>query len=252
MTHAQKRLFLIEYLISESGLSAQIPADEESQKRLLRALFNVRMPRKASERFLQIQNEYLQEESEQKGITDIADLLPTTDRLYLWQGDITTLKIDAIVNAANAQMLGCFCPNHGCIDNAIHTFAGIRLRQECNEKMQGRTAKNGEVLITSAYNLPSKYVFHTIGPVVSNKITEQNRTDLKNCYINCLKKADEKNIESIAFCCISTGVFGYPNEPAALLATNTVKEYLNREKSKLKIVFNVFTDKDYDIYRRLL
>ena len=215
MTQAERRAFLIEYLLSERGERINIPADEYNQKRLLRSLFNIRMPRETSEDFLRIQDEYLQEENRRKGITDIADLQPVQDDIYLWQGDITTLKCGAIVNAANSQMLGCFQPCHGCIDNAIHTFSGIQLRRDCNEIMlrQGFNEPTGQARITPAYNLPCQYVIHTVGPIVSGRLTEKDCELLKSCYLSCLKLAEENGVESIAFCCISTGVFGFPQIP---------------------------------------
>ena len=172
----------------------------------------------------------------------------------MWKGDITTLKCDGIVNAANSQMLGCFCPNHGCIDNAIHTYAGVQLRLECARIMgaQGREEPAGRAKITQAYNLPCSYVLHTVGPIVYGKLTEQNKTDLANCYRSCLKLAEDCGLRSIAFCCISTGEFCFPNEIAAQIAVGTVDEYKKQSGSKIKVVFNVFKEKDHAIYKRLL
>lgn len=254
MNQEQRRIYLIEYLLSESGLQMQVPTDESGQKHLLRALFNVRMPSLASEEFLRVQDAYLKEELRHKGITDMANLTPIAEDLYLWQGDITTLKCDAIVNAANSQMLGCFCPNHGCIDNAIHTFAGIELRYECNEimKRQGFEEPTGSAKITKAYNLPCKYVLHTVGPIVHGKLTKKDEEQLASCYRSCLALADENTLESIAFCCISTGEFHFPNDKAAEIAINTVKEYKQQTNSGIKVVFNVFKEADYAIYARLL
>lgn len=191
MTQAERRSFLIEYLLSERKERITIPSDEYNQKRLLRSLFNIRMPKPVSDEFLQIQDEYLQEENRSKGITDIADLEPIQKGIYLWQGDITKLKCGAIVNAANSQMLGCFNPCHGCIDNAIHTFAGVQLRRDCNEimKKQGYDEPTGQAKLTSAYNLPCKYVIHTVGPIVSGRLTQEDRDLLKSCYLSCLKLA---------------------------------------------------------------
>ncbi|MDE6676209.1 MAG: protein-ADP-ribose hydrolase [Clostridia bacterium] len=227
---------------------------EENKHRYFRALVNVRMPKAASKEFLQVQDEYLQEVLRQKGITDIADLTPLSPDLYLWQGDITTLKCDGIVNAANSQMLGCFCPNHGCIDNAIHTFAGVQLRQECAEIMQAQGQKEpmGQAKITHAYNLPCQYILHTVGPVVYGGLTETHEKLLADCYRSCLALADQKGLNSIAFCCISTGEFHFPNERAAQIAVRTVTEYKQQTGSKIKVIFNVFKDYDYDIYARLL
>ena len=254
MTQTEKRLFLIEYLFSERGEEMSIPADEYNQKRLLRSLFNIRMPKDASEDFLKIQDEYLQEESRRKGITDIADLQPVQDDIYLWQGDITTLKCGAIVNAANSQMLGCFQPCHGCIDNAIHTFAGVQLRRDCNDIMQkqGHNEPTGQAKITPAYNLPCKYVIHTVGPIVGGRLTNKDCELLKSCYLSCLKLAEENGVESIAFCCISTGVFGFPQKEAAQIAVDTVKKYKAEMNSNIKVIFNVFKDDDYIIYNELL
>lgn len=254
MTQAERRSFLIEYLLSERKERITIPSDEYNQKRLLRSLFNIRMPKPVSDEFLQIQDEYLQEENRRKGITDIADLEPIQKGIYLWQGDITTLKCGAIVNAANSQMLGCFNPCHGCIDNAIHTFAGVQLRRDCNEimKKQGYDEPTGQAKLTSAYNLPCKYVIHTVGPIVSGQLTQEDRDLLKSCYLSCLKLAEEKCVDSIAFCCISTGVFGFPQREAAQIAVDTVKEYKEESHSDIKVIFNVFKDSDLAIYRGVL
>lgn len=248
------RKFLINYLLEESGIKAELPKDEVLQKRLLRALFNVRMPRAASNEFLQIQDEYLQEELRLKGITDIAELSPVATDIYLWQGDITTLKCDGIVNAANPQMLGCFCPNHGCIDNAIHTFAGVQLRQKCAKimKSQGYEEPTGQAKMTEAYNLPCKYVLHTVGPIVYGELTEKHERELESCYNSCLSLADKHGLKNLAVCCISTGEFHFPNERAAQIAIRTVAHYKRLTGSKIKVIFNVFKDYDYEIYSRLL
>ena len=252
MTQTEKRNYLINYLLSERGEKAEIPNDEYHQKRLLRSLFNIRIPKAVTDDFLQIQDAYLQEENRRKGITDIADLETIQKGIYLWQGDITTLKCDAIVNAANSQMLGCFNPCHGCIDNAIHTFAGIQLRRDCNEIMQkqGHNEPTGQAKITSAYNLPCDYVIHTVGPIVNGRLTQEDCELLKSCYLSCLKLAEENGCRSIAFCCISTGVFGFPQKEAAQIAVKTVKEY--QKEHKIEVIFNVFKDSDKQIYRELL
>ncbi len=254
MDQEQRRRYLIEYLLAEQNAQAEIPHDEFSQKRLLRALFNVRMPATASEKFLRVQDEYLSEELRKKGITDISNLAPIRPDLYLWQGDITTLKCDGIVNAANSQMLGCFCPDHGCIDNAIHTFAGIQLRLECDKimKAQGREEPTGGAKLTRAYNLPCKYVLHTVGPVVIGELTAKHERLLASCYNSCLALADQNDIKSLAFCCISTGEFHFPNERAAQIAIRTVRDYKQKTESKIKIVFNVFKECDRELYARLL
>lgn len=256
MTQAERRLYLIKYLLNEQPQYAQmqIPKDGYGQKRLLRALFNVRMPVVASDEFIHVQDEYLQEELKNKGVTDISELIPVQEDIYLWQGDITTIRCDAIVNAANSQMLGCFCPNHGCIDNAIHTYAGIQLRQECDRLMraQGHEEATGAAKITPAFNLPCKYVIHTVGPVVIGKLTRNDKEMLESCYRSCLRIADENNLKSIAFCCISTGEFHFPNDEAAKLAISTVKNYKEETGSKIEVIFNVFKDEDYEIYRKFL
>lgn len=254
MTQAERRIFLINYLLSERGEKADVPQDEYSQRRLLRSLFNVRMPAPVSEDFLRVQDEYLQEEADHKGITDIADLEPIQKGLYLWQGDITTLKCDAIVNAANSQMLGCFNPCHGCIDNAIHTYAGVQLRNACYELMtaQGHEEPTGQAKITRAYNLPCQYVIHTVGPIVSGRLTARDCEMLKSCYLSCLKVAEENDVNSIAFCCISTGVFGFPQNEAAQIAVQTVRDYKEKHNSDIKTIFNVFKNEDLAIYEKVL
>ena len=252
MTQKERRRFLVDYLLSERGERIDIPQDEYNQKRLLRSLFNIRMPKAVSKEFLQIQDEYLQEESRSKGITDITDLEPVRDHIYLRQGDITTLKCSAIVNAANSQMLGCFNPCHGCIDNAIHTYAGVQLRCKCSEimKAQGHDEPTGQAKITPAYNLPCDYVIHTVGPIVGDRLTQRDCELLKSCYLSCLDTATANDLKCIAFCCISTGVFGFPQREAAEIAVNTVKEY--QKKHGIEVIFNVFKDSDKQIYRELL
>lgn len=189
-----------------------------------------------------------------KGIVEITDISPIQEEIYLWKGDITTLRCDAIVNAANSQMLGCFCPCHGCIDNQIHTFSGIQLRLACNELMkeQGYDEPVGRAKITPAYNLPCRFVLHTVGPIIQDRVTKKDEKLLACCYASCLEMAKENGIKSIAFCCISTGEFHFPNEKAAEIAIKSIKGFKERTKSKMKVIFNVFKEKDYDIYRRLL
>ncbi len=255
MTQKERLYFLLDYLIKESGKYSDMKTsfDISEQKRLLRSFMNIRTPKPVSNEFLKIQDEYLQQEIANKGITDVNNLVPVRDRLYIWQGDITTLKCGAIVNAANSAMLGCFVPCHGCIDNAIHTFAGIELRAECEKIMQkqGYNEPAGKAKITSAYNLPCDYIIHTVGPIVSGILTEKDCELLKSCYVACLKKAEEHNIKSIAFCCISTGEFHFPNETAAQIAVKTVTEYLKYSKIE-RVIFNVFKDEDREIYAKLL
>ena len=256
MTQDKKRQYLIAELLKERPEYADIsiPKDESEQKKLLRALFNVRMPLPIGDDFLRVQDDYLQSEIAQKGITSIDILEPIKPDIYLWQGDITTLKCDAVVNAANSQMLGCFCPNHGCIDNAIHTFSGLQLRLKCAEIMQkqGKNEETGTAKITPAYNLPCKYILHTVGPIVTGKLKERDCELLRSCYRSCLTLADEYKLNSTAFCCISTGEFHFPNDKAAKIAIETVGEYKKLTNSKIKVIFNVFKKSDYEIYRELL
>ena len=231
-----------------------IPAEPESQRQLLRGLMNIRAPQGVGAEFLQVQDDYLQGETAAKGITDIADLSPVQPGLYLWQGDITTLQCDAIVNAANSGMTGCYIPNHRCIDNAIHTYAGLELRLACAELMeqQGYPEPTGQAKITPAFNLPCKYVLHTVGPIIQGRVTRHDRELLASCYRSCLELAAENGLESVAFCCISTGEFHFPNEPAAEIAVATVKEFLQKQTSVRKVIFNVFKDLDKAIYEKLL
>ncbi|MBR3549080.1 MAG: protein-ADP-ribose hydrolase [Treponema sp.] len=272
MTQAERRLYLISELLKEDKGSAgfklglvpgsdghfMIPADEREQRDMLRALMNVREPLPVSDEFLKIQDEYLQQVNKERGITDIADLSPSgrKQKLYLWQGDITTLKVDAIVNAANSALLGCFVPLHICIDNCIHTFAGIQLRLACNELMQKQGHEEGTGLckMTPAFNLPSRYVLHTVGPIIYTRVGEREKLLLANCYKNCLEKAAENQLESLAFCCISTGVFRFPQELAAQIAVETVESWLEEhpDSSVKKVVFNVFGNRDLEIYKGLL
>ncbi|MCM1499275.1 MAG: protein-ADP-ribose hydrolase [Clostridium sp.] len=256
MTQQDRRNYLIKELLKEQSeyRNMEIPAEEAGQKRLLRSLFNIRMPQPAGREFLEIQDAYLQEETADKGITDIAELKPVQEGIYLWQGDITTLKCDAIVNAANSQMLGCFCPCHGCIDNAIHTFAGVQLRAACAKLMeeQQREEETGRAKLTPAYNLPCNYVLHTVGPIVQGQLTNRDKELLASCYRSCLELAEQNGIKSIAFCCISTGEFHFPNDKAAEIAVRTVQEYKQQADSGIEVIFNVFKQTDAEIYRKLL
>lgn len=256
MAQTERRLYLIRELLKEQPEYAglKIPKDEYSQKRLLRSLFNIRMPRPASQDFLAVQDAYLQEETKRKGITELSGLQPVQEEIYLWQGDITTLRCDAIVNAANSQMLGCFVPCHGCIDNSIHTFAGIQLRLACAElmKRQGHEEETGKAKITPAFNLPCRYILHTVGPIIYGAVTKSDCELLASCYRSCLELTSENGLGSVAFCCISTGEFHFPNEKAAEIAIKTVKKYKKLTRSKIEVIFNVFKDSDYKIYKRLL
>ena len=245
---------LIAYLLSErpEWNDLTIPTDELEQIRLYRSLVNIRPAWKASAEYLKAEDEFLQKMTAQKGITDIADLQPVEKNIYLWKGDITTLKCGAIVNAANSGMTGCYQPCHNCIDNCIHTFAGVRLRLKCAEimKAQGHEEPTGTAKITPAYNLPCDYVIHTVGPIVQSRLTKKHCELLKSCYQSCLELAILNGIKSIAFCCISTGVFGFPQDKAAEIAVQTVREFLKTHD--IEVIFNVFTEKDFDIYKRLL
>ena len=256
MNQSEKRLFLIRSLLKEHPeyRDLSIQAEPESQCQLLRGLMNIRAPRRMDAEFLKTQDEYLQAETAAKGITDIDDLTPVQPGLYLWQGDITTLKCDAIVNAANSGMTGCYIPNHRCIDNAIHTFAGVELRLACEELMeqQGYPEPTGQAKITPAFNLPCRYVLHTVGPIIDGRVTKKDKELLASCYRSCLELAAENKLESVVFCCISTGEFHFPNDLAAEIAVQTVKEFLKKQTSVKKVIFNVFKDLDKGIYEKLL
>lgn len=254
MTHGQKRIRLIELLQNERGEHYPVPAAEYEQRLKLRGLLNTRPPMPPSAELLALQDEYLREELRSKRVTTLSDLSPAEPDIYLWRGDITTLSCDGIVNAANSQLLGCFIPNHRCIDNAIHTFAGIQLRLECARLMneQGHGERTGGAKLTRAYNLPCKYVLHTVGPIVFGALTPEHEAQLVGCYRACLELADKNGLGSLAFCCISTGEFRFPNARAATLAIAAVREYKNRTSSKIKVIFNVFKDCDYEIYAELL
>ena len=256
MNQSEKRLFLIRSLLKENPeyRDLSIPAEPESQRQLLRGLMNIRAPQRIGAGFLKMQDAYLQGETAAKGITDVADLTPIQPGLYLWQGDITTLRCDAIVNAANSGMTGCYIPNHRCIDNAIHTFAGVELRLACAELMakQGYPEPTSQAKITPAFNLPCRYVLHTVGPIISGIVTREDKELLASCYRSCLELAAENGLESVAFCCISTGEFHFPNELAAQIAVETVKDFLKKQTSMKKVIFNVFKDLDKAIYEKLL
>ncbi len=255
MNQNEKRLFLINELLNENKNKViKIPAQIDEQKMLLRALMNVRQPSPISSEFLKVQDEYLQNEILEKGIVNISDIKEIKENIYLWQGDITRLATSAIVNAANSGLTGCYQPNHNCIDNCIHTFAGLQLRLECAKiiKKQGHEEGTGFAKITCGYNLPCKYIIHTVGPVVYGTLLPKHCEQLASSYKSSLEIADEYNCTSIAFCCISTGVFSFPNEKAAEIAVQTVMDYKKNTASNIKIIFNVFKDNDYDIYKKLL
>ncbi len=256
MTQEQRADYLIGYLLNEHKEKERIPIPclFSEKRQLLRSLMNVRPPLPASEDFYHVQDTYLKECIAEKGIVNTADLVPVQPGLYLWQGDITILSADAIVNAANSQMLGCFVPCHSCIDNAIHTYAGVQLRLECARIMaeQREDEPAGTAKITKAYNLPCRCVLHTVGPIIYETVTETDRKLLADCYRSCLDLADAHSLRSVAFCCISTGVFHFPNELAARIAVQTVREWQKENPDRIEVIFNVFKDCDYEIYRQLL
>ncbi len=244
--------YLIEYLLKESGRE-NFDYSDRDKKSLYRALVNVRQANPISEDFLKVEDEYLQDELKKQSITNVDDI-KEKNKIALWQGDITKLKIDSIVNAGNSQGLGCFLPNHNCIDNQINTFAGVRLRLACNEIMKdlNYNLETGKAIITNAYNLPSKYVIQTVGPIIENEVTEEKEQELANCYINSLKLAIENGIKTIAFPCISTGVFRFPKDNACRIAIKSVKEFLESHDTIEKVVFNVYSDEDLEIYKNEL
>lgn len=273
MNQEERLTYLVDYLLDEyekradteldyeyfanADLTVHIgerPFSIEEKKRLFRELLNLRPPAEISQEFIQIQNDYLQTELSKKTIVERSDLKSVSPGIYLWQGDITALKADAIVNAANSMMLGCFIPGHMCIDNVIHSNAGVELRQACHQliQQQGHKEPVGKAKITDAFNLPSKYIIHTVGPVANNRVSPLKRDLLKSSYLSCLNLADEHNLQDLAFCCISTGEFAFPQREAAEIAIQTVKDYLKDRKSSLQVIFNVFTDTDLEIYSELL
>lgn len=256
MTQDERLDYLLHCLLAEHKEYADIhvPDDLFEKRRLLRSLMNVRSPIPASAEFLAVQDAYLQERLSERGITRLMDLKPAQPGLYLWQGDITTLAVDAIVNAANSQMLGCFVPCHGCIDNAIHTYAGVQLRLECAHVMSAQKEEEptGGAKITKAYNLPCHYVLHTVGPIIHGSVNQTDRELLASCYRSCLDLAAEISLHSMAFCCISTGEFHFPNELAAQIAIQTVTDWQKQNANQMEVIFNVFKDSDYKIYERLL
>ena len=259
MTRSEQILFLTEALLYEMPQyrreAKRVPRNAEDQRYFLRCLMNVREPAALSERFLKAQDELLSREREESGVVHVAELspVPSDDRIVLWQGDITRLDADAIVNAANSQLLGCFRPGHNCIDNVIHSAAGLQLREECAEIMrrQGHEEPAGQAKITKGYNLPAKHVLHTVGPIIDGPLTNRDRELLASCYRSCLKLAEENGLNSVAFCCISTGVFRFPKEEAARIAAATVKEYLRNTRFE-KVVFCVHGDENLRIYQKLL
>ena len=254
----ERRIWLIRELQREMPQyqDIRIPVTEEEQWNLLRSLFNVRPPYPASQEFLKVQDVYLSELVRSRGIVDV-ESLPVSEldpRITLWQGDITTLRCDAIVNAANSALLGCWQPCHSCIDNMIHSLSGVQLRIKCNEiiQEQGHEEETGTAKITPAYNLPCKYVLHTVGPIISGPLRKEDCDLLADCYQSCLELAAGNNVRSVAFCCISTGVFHFPQQRAAEIAVETVRQFLETDSSIDRVIFNVFTDRDLAIYQKLL
>ncbi len=256
MNQNEKRVFLIERLLKEQPGYAkmQIPDRIDEQKTILRSLMNIRMPGNMDDEFLSVQDEYLQQVNEEKGVVTLSNMEELQPDIYIWKGDITRLKVGAIVNAANSGMTGCYQPCHNCIDNCIHTYAGVQLRLICAKimKEQGYEEPTGQAKITPAYNLPCDHVIHTVGPIVQGALTKKHEELLASCYRSCLETAGENGVASIAFCCISTGVFMFPNKRAAEIAVKTVKEYKEKTNSSMKVIFNVFQDLDEEIYRELL
>ena len=259
MKDTEQLQFLTETLLDEMPQFRQeakrVPRDAEEQRYFLRCLMNVREPGTLSERFLNAQDELLSREREEKGVIHVAELppVPGDERLILWQGDITRLDADAIVNAANSALLGCFRPGHNCIDNVIHSTAGLQLREECAAIMrtQGHEEPTGQAKITKGYNLPAKHVLHTVGPIIDGPLTNSDRELLASCYRSCMKLAEENGLKSVAFCCISTGVFRFPKDEAARIAVSTVREYLKHSRIE-KVVFCVHGDENLRIYQSLL
>ena len=263
ITQEQRLDFLVEKFKADSDEFRKLktPNDTEGKRQILRSLMNIRMPKTMADDVLAVQNEYLKERAKDKGIVELSDIPVIRDGIAVWQGDITRLAVDAIVNAANSQMLGCFIPMHTCIDNCIHTFAGIQLREECSRKMDQLKIRYGRdyeqptavPMLTDAYNLPAKKVVHIVGPIVQHKLTPALEKDLEYCYRNTLDMCMENGLKSAAFCCISTGVFRFPNKRAAEIAVQAVQEWLEEHTGQMKrVIFNVFKDEDKDIYERLL
>jgi len=258
MTQQERLRYLVEGLVAEykekHNEHIDIPMNEAEQFNLFRALCNIRPAGSMPAEWMKVQDEYLNELAREKGIVTINDMEKRAPQIYLWQGDITRLSVDAIVNAANNQLLGCFAPNHRCIDNTIHTFAGIELRMACSRMIEymDMPEKTGVARKTYGFNLPAKHVIHTVGPIIYDSLTDIEREQLASCYRSCLELANAYSLQSIAFCCISTGEFRFPNEEAAQIAIDTVRTYLKETNSNIQVVFNVFKDIDYDIYNKLL
>lgn len=258
MNQEEREIFLLHALLEESPAYASLTISKDPQKRrqLLRSLLNVRAPMQVSERFLEVQDAYLKTLVKERGIVDVASFKPTAHdpRLFLWQGDITRLNSEAIVNAANSALLGCFIPCHQCIDNLVHTLAGVQLRLACHKIMtaQGHEETVGQAKLTPAFNLPSRYVIHTVGPMIQGMVTKKDCELLASCYRSCLELASAHKIHSLAFCCISTGVFHFPQKLASRIAVETVDAFLKEDTTLEKVIFNVYKDEDYQYYQELL
>ena len=260
----EKRLSqLVEAFKSDSReyKNLPVPADTEGKQRILRSLMNIRMPRPLPADVLSIQDEYLKARAQEKGIVTLAEIPPISGNLSIWQGDITRLAVDAIVNAANSQMLGCFVPMHACIDNCIHTYAGVQLRAACDAQMRELRRRYGEgyeqptavPMLTDGFNLPAKKVVHIVGPIVEGLLTERHERELAECYANTLDLCAENSLRTVAFCCISTGVFRFPNQRAAQIAVQTVKNWLGANPGRIdRVIFNVFKEEDRRYYEELL
>ena len=263
ITQEQRLDYLVEEFKADSGeyKDLKIPADQEGKRRILRSLMNIRMPKRLPDEVLEVQDEYLSGRAEEKGIVQLSDIPVMRDGLSIWQGDITRLAVDAIVNAANSQMLGCFVPMHTCIDNCIHTFAGVQLRAECNRQMNQLRIRYGKdyeqptaaPMLTDAYNLPAKKVIHIVGPIVQHNLTQELEKDLADCYRNTLDMCMENGLKNVAFCCISTGVFHFPNKRAAEIAVRTVTTWLSEHDGQMeRVIFNVFKDEDRKYYEEII
>ena len=262
-TQAKRLDYLVEAFKADSVQykDLQTPEDNEGKRRILRSLMNIRMPKKLNDSVLTVQDEYLRERIRENGIVTLSEIPVIRDGMSIWQGDITRLAVDAIVNAANSQMLGCFVPMHTCIDNCIHTFAGVQLRAECNRQMNQLRIRYGRdyeqptavPMLTDGYNLPAKKIVHVVGPIVEGRLTPALEKDLADCYRNTLDLCAENGLRSVAFCCISTGVFRFPNQRAAEIAVKTVNDWLEEHKRKIdRVIFNVFKDEDKGYYEKLI
>ncbi len=263
MTQDERLNYLVEQFKtdSEEYKELPVPADSEGKRRILRSLMNIRMPKDLPSGVLKIQDEYLKERAKEKGIVKLSDIPTATEGISVWQGDITRLQVDAIVNAANSLMLGCFVPMHTCIDNCIHTYAGIQLRAECDRQMTALREKYGAdyeqptaaPVLTDGYNLPAKKIVHIVGPIVTGRLTKDLEQDLADCYRNTLDLCLENDIRSVAFCCISTGVFHFPNRKAAEIAARTVTDWLDQHPGAMeRVIFNVFKEEDKRYYEQEL